>query len=79
MAGGGQGLRAGLPSAPPVAWVDITEAFDKKIAALRAHVSQTSHMEDLEGFLRQWGEANGKEAGFEPGRLGEAFSVVNTA
>ena len=28
--------------------VDITDRFDAKVAALRAHDSQTAHMDDLE-------------------------------
>src|SRR5205823_4166632 len=41
--------------AAPVAllnhFVDITDVFDRKVAALRAHVSQTAEMPDLEGML----------------------------
>ena len=60
-------------------YIDVTDTFDKKVAALRAHVSQTGHMDDLEGMLRQWLGANAALAGFEPGRLAEAYRVVNTA
>ena len=60
-------------------YVDVTDTFDKKLAALRAHVSQTSHMEDLEGMLRAWLGANAERAGYEAGRLAEAYRVVNTA
>ena len=35
-------------------YVDITDTFRRKVAALRAHESQTGHMDDLEEFLRGW-------------------------
>jgi LmbE family N-acetylglucosaminyl deacetylase len=60
-------------------YVDITDAFDKKVEALRSHASQVAHMEDLAGFLRQWAAGTAKTAGWEDGRLAEAFRVVNTA
>ena len=61
------------------AFVDITEAIDKKVDALRCHASQVEHFEDLGGFLRQWGAGTAKSAGWEEGRLAEGFRVVNTA
>lgn len=59
-------------------FVDVTATFERKLAALRAHVSQTAHMEDLEGLLRGWLEVNAAAAGWEKGRLAEAFRVVGT-
>ena len=59
--------------------VDITARFDTKIAALRAHESQTAHMDDLESRLRQWGAMNAEAAGLPAGRLAERFFVVATA
>ena len=59
-------------------YVDITENFDRKIAALKAHHSQTSHMEDLEKMIREWGERNAKAAGFPDGRIAELFRIVNS-
>lgn len=56
-------------------YVDITDHFAAKVAALRAHASQTSHSPDLEGFLRGWGEQSAAQAGMAPGRLAEAFFV----
>jgi LmbE family N-acetylglucosaminyl deacetylase len=56
-------------------YVDVTDAFDRKIAALRAHESQTGHLEDLEGFIRAWGQRLAEEAGFPEGRLAEGFFV----
>jgi len=59
--------------------VDITDIFDAKLAALRAHVSQTAHMDDLESRLREWYAGNAAAAGLPPGRLAERFFVVSTA
>jgi LmbE family N-acetylglucosaminyl deacetylase len=59
--------------------VDVTDSFDKKIAALREHASQTAHMDDLESRLRQWGAKNAEDAGMPTGRLAERFFVVSTA
>jgi LmbE family N-acetylglucosaminyl deacetylase len=60
----------------PNHWVDITDVFDKKLAALRRHVSQTAHMDDLEDLLRGWGVHQAEAAGLEPGRLAEPFRRV---
>lgn len=56
--------------------VDITDNFERKVAALRAHASQTSHMDQLEQFLREWG--TGVAAAFDlgEGRVGECFMVT---
>lgn len=59
-------------------YVDVTGTFSRKLAALRAHVSQTAHMDDLEGMLRGWLGANARAAGFGEGRLAEGFRVVDT-
>ena len=60
----------------PDRFVDVTDAFDRKIAALRAHESQTAHMADLEGMVGGWLRANGRVAGLPEGRMAEAFKVV---
>ncbi|MDX6265450.1 MAG: hypothetical protein QOD70_190 [Frankiales bacterium] len=57
-------------------WVDVTDTFDRKVAALRRHVSQTAHMEDLEGMLRGRLGANAVIGGLPEGRLAESFRVV---
>jgi LmbE family N-acetylglucosaminyl deacetylase len=62
----------------PTHHVDVTETFERKVAALRAHESQTGHMEDLEGFIRGWAERVALDAGLAEGRLAEAFRVVAT-
>jgi len=61
----------------PDHFVDITDTFDAKIAALRAHESQTSHMENLEEFIRGWVTRSAEAAGFPEGRLAEQFMVVS--
>jgi LmbE family N-acetylglucosaminyl deacetylase len=69
-----------LQGAPtPSHYVDITGTFPRKIAALRAHESQTGHMEGLEDFLRGWLTRAAAQAGLPEGRLAEAFQVLNTA
>ena len=56
-------------------FVDVTDTFDRKIAALKAHVSQTAHMPDLEGFVRGWGTSLAERAGFAEGRVAEGFFI----
>jgi LmbE family N-acetylglucosaminyl deacetylase len=58
--------------------VDITDTYDRKIAALEAHVTQTSHME-LDQRLRVMLTANAKTAGLPDGRLAELFNIISTA
>ncbi|MFD0918634.1 PIG-L deacetylase family protein [Saccharopolyspora rosea] len=58
--------------------VDITDQFDAKLAALAAHRSQTSHLDDLRGMIRRHLERTAERYG-RAGRLAEAFHVVNTA
>jgi LmbE family N-acetylglucosaminyl deacetylase len=60
-------------------YVDVTDTFDKKLAALRSHVSQISHHDDLEGMLRGWMGATAQRAGLPEGRLAEGFRAVATA
>ena len=57
-------------------YVDITDTFDRKIAALRAHESQTGHLEQLEDFIRGWATRNAEAAGLPEGRLAEAFFIA---
>jgi len=59
----------------PGHYIDVTDTFDRKLAALRAHVSQTEHMDDLEGLLRGWLSVNARAANLPEGRLAEAFQV----
>ena len=61
----------------PNHWVDVTDTFADKIAALRAHASQVAHREDLPEFVRGWLERQAEAAGLPAGRLAEAFMVVD--
>jgi len=58
--------------------VDTTKHIDRKLAALRCHVSQIGEGEGLEERLRFWGQANAKAAGLKKGRLAEGFRVLDT-
>lgn len=58
--------------------VDITDTIDLKIAALRAHVSQTSHRDDLDEMIRGWSALTAAEVGLPEGRLAEAFRRIDT-
>lgn len=58
--------------------VDVTDTFDRKVAALRRHASQTSHMPDLAGMIRGWLTFGAARGGLPDGRLGEMFQVVPT-
>jgi LmbE family N-acetylglucosaminyl deacetylase len=57
--------------------VDITDTYELKLAALRAHTTQTAHV-DLAGLLRQRLAATAAEAGLPDGRLAEAFTIIRT-
>jgi LmbE family N-acetylglucosaminyl deacetylase len=63
----------------PLHYIDVTDTFDRKIAALRAHESQTAHVDNLEGFVGAWLTANAKAAGFAEGRKAESYLVISTA
>jgi LmbE family N-acetylglucosaminyl deacetylase len=69
-----------LPGGPvPNHYVDVTGTFDRKIAALRAHESQTGHMDGLEKFLRERLAQVAAQGGLPEGRLAESFQVIDTA
>jgi LmbE family N-acetylglucosaminyl deacetylase len=67
---------SGTPA--PNHYVDITEVFSRKVAALRAHVSQTGHMDGIEDMLRGWLARSAAQGGLPDGRLAEAFQVLDT-
>jgi LmbE family N-acetylglucosaminyl deacetylase len=60
-------------------WIDITDTFDRKVAALTAHASQTAHMDDLPGLLRRFTTLNARNGNLPEGRLAEVFQVISTA
>jgi LmbE family N-acetylglucosaminyl deacetylase len=58
--------------------VDVTDTFDRKLAALQAHASQTGHMgEELEAMLRGWGAGVAQMFGLDQGRLAECFHILD--
>lgn len=68
-----------MAASEPNHYVDVTDYFEAKLTALRAHESQTGHRPELEDMVRGWLTANAKAAGLPTGRLAEAFMVVSTA
>jgi LmbE family N-acetylglucosaminyl deacetylase len=58
-------------------FVDITDTVEAKVAALRAHESQTAAM-DLDTFIRGWATAAARDGGLEEGRLAEGFLTCRT-
>ena len=64
-------------SPQPTHFVDVTGTFDRKIAALRAHESQTGHMTNLEEMLRGWLGMSAALGGLPDGRLAESFQVLH--
>ncbi|MFC5833065.1 PIG-L deacetylase family protein [Nonomuraea insulae] len=63
----------------PNHWVDITEAMDRKLAALQSHVSQVAHVEGFADFVKSRFASWAKQAGFGEDRYAEGFQVVTTA
>jgi LmbE family N-acetylglucosaminyl deacetylase len=59
-------------------YVDITETFNRKVAAVRAHASQVKDPDTLADRLRERIAPNAAAAGLPEGRLAEAFQVVVT-
>ncbi len=66
-------------STEPNLVVDITDTFERKVAALRRHVSQVGHREGLDEMMRAWALTNAATAGLAEGRLAETFRAINTA
>lgn len=61
-------------------YVDVTATLDRKLAALRAHVSQTGHLDDgLETFVKGFLGRNAEAGGLPAGTYAESFVVVPTA
>jgi LmbE family N-acetylglucosaminyl deacetylase len=58
--------------------VDVTDTFDRKLAALLCHRSQVGDAEGLDARLREWLTGGATAAGLAPGRLAESFRVVLT-
>jgi LmbE family N-acetylglucosaminyl deacetylase len=58
-------------------FVDVTDSFERKIEALRCHVSQHPHPEELDGIVRGWNAMNAATGGLPEGRLAEAFLRID--
>ena len=63
----------------PDRFVDVTDNFERKLEALKCHVSQHPDPDRLEPLLRGWMTANAKAAGWPEGRLAEGFYGLTTA
>ena len=66
-----------VASPNPDHFVDITDVYPRKLAALQAHATQTSHM-DLDARLRTLLGNAAREGGLPEGRLAESFSIIRT-
>jgi LmbE family N-acetylglucosaminyl deacetylase len=60
-------------SEKPDTWVDIGATMDKKIAALKKHVSQVGEWEEMEKVVREWAAEDGKEHGLD---YAESYKVM---
>jgi LmbE family N-acetylglucosaminyl deacetylase len=56
--------------------VDVTDTFDRKMAALRCHRSQIADAVALETRVRGWLADGARRAGLPEGRLVESFRAV---
>jgi LmbE family N-acetylglucosaminyl deacetylase len=57
----------------PDTWVDVSGTLDRRIDALRCHVSQLRHPERLDERMRAWSGVEGVPIG---ARYGDAFRLV---
>jgi len=60
-------------------YIDITDSWDRKMAALHAHASQHPDPDALDPMMRGWNGGNAAAAGMPAGRLAEGFWVFSTA
>ena len=59
-------------------FVDVTEVFERKMAALRRHVSQLVDPDATTAMVRDWVVATARRGGLAEGRLAEVFQVIDT-
>jgi LmbE family N-acetylglucosaminyl deacetylase len=57
--------------------VDMTDAYDRKLAALLSHESQIPSREWADEILLMWGRVNARFAGAPEGRLVELFRAMD--
>lgn len=67
-----------MASPTPDHYVDITDTFEAKMRAIRAHASQLPAPQEIEARVRQWVEMAAEQGGLPAGRVAEAFQVVAT-
>jgi LmbE family N-acetylglucosaminyl deacetylase len=60
-------------------YVDVTDVWERKMAALHAHVSQHPEPDGLDERMRYWNGGNAVAAGLPVGRLAEGFWMMDTA
>ncbi|MFB7667518.1 hypothetical protein ACFC1R_26860 [Kitasatospora sp. NPDC056138] len=60
----------------PSHFIDVTDVFPRKLAALRLHTSQTAHLAELAELLVRWQGEHAARGGLPAGRRAEAFQVV---
>jgi LmbE family N-acetylglucosaminyl deacetylase len=60
-------------------FVDITDQIDRKLDALRSHLSQHTDPERLDELIRGWGAMVGQAGGLAEGRLAEGFQRIDAA
>ena len=63
----------------PNRFTDITALFERKLAALRCHVSQITDPAALEANLRGWNGSLAQLAELPEGSLAESFFAIDTA
>ena len=62
----------------PNRFVDITDVIDRKLEALKSHVSQHQHPEALDQLIGDWGRGMATTAGMPDGHLAEGFRAIDT-
>ncbi len=65
-----------LTGTEPNRYVDITDTFERKMAALREHHSQVAQFDELDERVREWCTSTAELGGMREGRLAEAYRVV---
>lgn len=64
----------------PNTFIDITDTYERKLAALRCHASQmTDPGGGAPARLEEWMRFNAERGGLPEGRLAEAFQAIDTA
>src|SRR3954469_5442222 len=67
-----------LISPEPNRFVDIPSPLDRKLEALKSHVSQHQHPEALDELIGDWGRMIAAAAGLPDGHLAECFRPIDT-